>query len=312
LEDIREIRRLLWLDAVHQVEHGNFEGALTSCRAILNTGRSIGDEPGTFSQLYRLQCQDVALKSLERALAQGEATKAALEIVQRLLEDESEQPLLLFAARGDRAVWHQFLTVLKAGEVDRAAQKWHLTRRSPELEEMLDKKKAHANHGACLKFLTEYVEIRKLPFEEQLDCRQSRAMPDPQECSTFFEGSLKLGGPIWETFPLWFGRRLAQMGSGVTAIAVERYRLVNERWPDRLDDLVPCYLGKIPTDPFDGQQLRYKRLDDGVVIYSVGADRTDDGGRLERRKPIFEPDTDVGFQLWDPECRGKKEASRER
>jgi len=87
-----------------------------------------------------------------------------------------------------------------------------------------------------------------------------------------------------------------------TAVAVERYRLGHGFWPDRLDDLVPRNLSRIPTDPFDGQPLRYKRLDDGVVIYSIGADRKDDGGHLERIN-IREPDTDVGFQLWDPSQR---------
>jgi hypothetical protein len=88
----------------------------------------------------------------------------------------------------------------------------------------------------------------------------------------------------------------------MTAVLVECYRFRHRRWPDQLDDLVPCYLSRVPTDPFDGQPLRYKRLDNGVVIYSVGPDRMDDGGRLERNK-INKPGTDVGFQLWDAERR---------
>jgi hypothetical protein len=39
--------------------------------------------------------------------------------------------------------------------------------------------------------------------------------------------------------------------------------------------------------------LRYRRLDDGVVIYSLGPDRTDDDGNLDRsvevRQRIFSP-----------------------
>jgi hypothetical protein len=301
LDAVREVSRLLWLDSVRLVQQGDIDGALTSCRALLNTGRSIGDEPAIVSQVLRLQCQSVAMKSLERALAHGQASEADLEPVQRLLEDEAEQPLLLIAARGERAIWNQFLEVLKAGELDRAAQKWHLTRRSFELEDMLDKKRAHASHAACLKYLTEFVEIRKLPLEQQLDREARCSMPPLQDCSTLFEGCW-LGGSMFELLPLAYSRRLALLRSGMTAVAAERYRRAYNGWPDRLEDLVPSYLSRIPTDPFDGQPLRYKRLDNGVVIYSVGPDRIDDGGRLERNK-INKPGTDIGFQLWNPERR---------
>jgi len=302
LDAVEEVLRLLWLDAVHQTQHGDIEAALTSCRALLNTGRSIGDEPASASQVRRLRSQDYAMKSLERALAHGEPSHADLQALERLLQDESEQPLLLIAARGERAIWDQFLNVLKAGELDRAALWWrYLTRRSVELEDALDKKRAHATHGASLKYFNEYVENCKLRFEQQLH-RQSRySMPKLEECTTLFEGCC-FGGSIEDLLTLGFGRRLALIRSAITALAVERYRLQNRCWPDRLEDLVPNYLNSIATDPIDGHALRYRHLADGVVIYSVGLDRIDDGGNIERVK-FKEPGTDIGFQLWNPERR---------
>ena len=85
-------------------------------------------------------------------------------------------------------------------------------------------------------------------------------------------------------------------------MAVERFRLANDRWPERLEDLVPAYLSKIPIDPFDGRPLRFRRLKDGVIIYTVGEDQKDDGGQRIRIK-AGGPDADIGFQLWDPERR---------
>jgi len=35
----------------------------------------------------------------------------------------------------------------------------------------------------------------------------------------------------------------------------------------------------VPADPFDGAALRYRRLEKGYVIYSLGSDGHDDGGR---------------------------------
>ena len=99
------------------------------------------------------------------------------------------------------------------------------------------------------------------------------------------------------------------MRCGVAAVAVERYRLANGHWPDRLDDLVPAYLSKIAIDPFDGQPLRFRRLKDGVIIYTVGEDQKDDGGQRIRIK-AGAPDADVGFQLWDADCRRQSAAKQ--
>jgi hypothetical protein len=306
LDAVREVSRLLWLDAVRLVQQGDIDGALTSCRALLNTGRSIGNEPAMISQLKRLDCQDLFLKSLERALAQGQPSETTLQPMLDLMLDETQQPLLLIAARGERAIWNQFFEVLKAGEFDRASYSWIRTRRSFEVDDMLDKKRAHASHGAWLKYWTEYVDIRKLPLEEQLDHHQRYTIPAAKDCPTLFEGMCGGGGSIFELLPFTYGRRLALLRSGMTAIAAERYHRAFNSWPDQLDDLVPCYLSRVPTDPLDGQPLRYKPLSDSVVIYSVGLDREDDGGHIERIK-FKEPGTDIGFQLWDPECRRKPE-----
>ena len=77
-------------------------------------------------------------------------------------------------------------------------------------------------------------------------------------------------------FATFEGRRRA----GLTAIAVERFRLLYEgRLPEKLEELVPQFLSELPKDPFDGEPLRFRRLSAGFVIYSVGKDRTDDGGQ---------------------------------
>ena len=63
------------------------------------------------------------------------------------------------------------------------------------------------------------------------------------------------------------------------ALAVQRYRLAADTLPDKLADLVPAYLEAVPKDPFDGNDLRYKKLEPGFVVYSVGEDLSDDGGK---------------------------------
>ncbi|MDP6059765.1 MAG: hypothetical protein QGH33_12775, partial [Pirellulaceae bacterium] len=67
------------------------------------------------------------------------------------------------------------------------------------------------------------------------------------------------------------------------ALAVAAYKLDNDGYPESLSDLVHAYLGSDPVDLFDRKPIRYKFStkfkSTGFVVYSVGPDLDDDGGR---------------------------------
>jgi hypothetical protein len=81
------------------------------------------------------------------------------------------------------------------------------------------------------------------------------------------------------------------------ALAAERYRLAFNAWPDTLECLTPDFLAAVPRDPFDGQPLRFRRTENGIVVYSVAEDRVDNNGNLAAF--AREPGTDLGFRLFD-------------
>ena len=67
----------------------------------------------------------------------------------------------------------------------------------------------------------------------------------------------------------------------IAAIALERYRGKHGVYPGTLAPLAPEFLTTVPVDFMDGQPLRYRLTDDGhFVLYSVGLDCVDDGGKL--------------------------------
>jgi hypothetical protein len=69
------------------------------------------------------------------------------------------------------------------------------------------------------------------------------------------------------------------------ACAVERYRLANGQFPETLEALGPKHIEKLPHDLINGQPLKYRRTDNGqFVLYSVGWNETDDGGKVEVTK----------------------------
>ncbi|MCS7160617.1 MAG: hypothetical protein RMJ19_09105, partial [Gemmatales bacterium] len=69
------------------------------------------------------------------------------------------------------------------------------------------------------------------------------------------------------------------------AIALQIYRVENGEFPPRLQDLVPKYLPEVPNDVFSAQALVYRRTDRGYLLYSVGPNGKDEGGRTDQDKP---------------------------
>jgi len=65
----------------------------------------------------------------------------------------------------------------------------------------------------------------------------------------------------------------------LTVIALELHHRRHGGYPESLDELVPEFLPSLPRDMFTGDVLGYHVTDDGPVLYSVGVDRKDDGGR---------------------------------
>ncbi|MGA9779268.1 MAG: HEAT repeat domain-containing protein [Verrucomicrobiia bacterium] len=67
----------------------------------------------------------------------------------------------------------------------------------------------------------------------------------------------------------------------ITAVALERYFGKYGRYPETLQVLAPEFLKSEPMDFMNGQPLHYKLAEDGrFLLYSVGLDCVDDGGKI--------------------------------
>jgi hypothetical protein len=64
-----------------------------------------------------------------------------------------------------------------------------------------------------------------------------------------------------------------------TGLACRLYKSRTGRYPDSLEALVPGILKEVPIDPFTGKALVYRREGEGFVVYSLGTNEKDDGGR---------------------------------
>jgi type II secretory pathway pseudopilin PulG len=74
-------------------------------------------------------------------------------------------------------------------------------------------------------------------------------------------------------------RGTMQSEMGQITLALAAYRAEHGRYPDRLERLAPKHLDKVPEDIFADGPLHYRQQDNGYMLYSVGRDGEDDGGR---------------------------------
>jgi hypothetical protein len=304
-QEAREIAALLHYEALNLAQQGKAREALRCCQAALNAGRSLDDEPFMIAQLVRNACVALAADGTERTLALGEPPVEDLARMQALLELEEAHPTALVGLRGERAMMHAFLNGLADGSIppstllDRSGgQDWLdrfvVTWDAPDI--------ARRDHPKIIELMSKAIDNARLPLHEQGAANN--------HLKTQID-KLGLRSPLLRLtlldtikFAEATRRKLAQLRCLKTVLAVERFRREKGAWPAKLEDLTPKLLKKAPLDPYDGKSLRFVRVADGLVVYSVGPDEIDNGGALDRTKPNA-PGTDVGYQLWDVKHRRK-------
>lgn len=74
-------------------------------------------------------------------------------------------------------------------------------------------------------------------------------------------------------------RSLGRRDGLLVGIALEVFRREHGTYPENLSALVPQLLPEIPADRITGEPVRYRLVNSQPLVYSVGADRKNDGGR---------------------------------
>jgi hypothetical protein len=80
------------------------------------------------------------------------------------------------------------------------------------------------------------------------------------------------------------GNRVSvDVGAALTMIAIFRYNGDTGRYPQNLNQLVSAgYLKQLPIDAYSDKPLVYKKTEDNFILYSIGPNFVDDGGKPNR------------------------------
>jgi hypothetical protein len=86
--------------------------------------------------------------------------------------------------------------------------------------------------------------------------------------------------PTWNVWVTSCAQRQAFIDEAVIVCALERYRISQGRYPDRLESLATDFLPSMPVELVSGGPVHYRRQGESFLLYQVGWDGKDENGRI--------------------------------
>jgi ABC-type transport system involved in cytochrome c biogenesis permease component len=290
--NIRKLAHVLQLEVILSTEEGKPDQAVQSLDSMFAVLQSLDNTPIHLVRWPRYVSIDMALSALERLLTAHVLSDSGLQQLSdriRQITDESQAGLER-TLRGELCVGVQTYQLSTREFLSR----W--VPAMPIYQSLLFGSALSLNKAAgrfdrdCLFYLqimSECLDSTPLQFPQLIkraaqieqriprDHRMELMMPKPSDSLL----------PPFERMVTNEAEHCARLRAAQAALAIERWRLKNhDHLPESLEQLSPRWLPDIPTDPFNGEQLLYKQTERGYVIYSVGKDTQDNGGREAQGK----------------------------
>lgn len=291
LNEIRNYAQLLELEAVQASENNKSDTSVQSIKSIIGVADSLDNEPIVIAQLVRIGCQNIAVSSMEYAMNRTIFSDEQLKDLSTSIAREEKSQGISEAVIGERCMTEEMLI---------HPQLLYFTRDSTSLVSLqifLAFYKPLGLHERDVITLFDYtddvIKIFNLPLEQ----RQEASKALDTKILQIQKEYVLLGKviPAFGRYIVLDLLNIAELRAAQAAIAVQRYRLKNDKLPDSLDALVPDYIESVPLDPFDGQEIRYKKLEKGFVIYSIGENQVDDGGKEPSKDKKNNNNSDITF-----------------
>ncbi|MBN1974490.1 MAG: hypothetical protein JW787_12700 [Sedimentisphaerales bacterium] len=272
----KDSAQLLQLEAVHAAENENSDIAFQSIQSIFGVAFSLDNEPVMVSQSVRIACQDIAVSVLEYSLNKTAfSDEQLIELGNACTKAEKAQGMLN-AVVGERIMALDLITQPQSIYFNPNSNPV-LFSFPPVLTLYKTIGLSESDAIILLKLTDDIIKAYNFPPHQ----RREAAKAIDLKIKEIPNIHVLLGNilPSFGRFIILDLKNITRLSLARTALAVQRYRLKHKKLPDSLGNLVPEYIESIPLDPFDGEELRYKRLDKGFVIYSIGEDLSDDNGR---------------------------------
>jgi hypothetical protein len=299
LAKARAAARILQLEAVLSAEEGQPETAHRAPKTGLAVGLSLRQEPDLIARLVTIAINGLMVSGLEQCVNRVAFTDAQLADLMSALADAESGSGMAHALTGERALGSGWFEKIRTGKVSPHELATDIEPQAPvkvlsrlySASGLAEREEVH-----YLQMLSDFIAAARCPLSERVSAAKS--VDNRIEGLPRLYVFCRMLLPALETAVEKDTLGLVQLEVARTALAVQRYRLAQGKLPAALGDLVPAYLAAVPVDAFDGLPIRYKLLPSGFVVYSVGRDGKDDGGRVaDAEGNRLKPGTDITFTV---------------
>jgi hypothetical protein len=296
-EQFRSLARLLTLEGQVRAAHGDWAGAVNSSLDAMQMGAQMPHGSTMLGKLVGLGCEKIGRKPLWTAVehlnaAQTQAAEKRIEHIRTLyvpladtLQEEKWFGQAAMQAAFLQMHWWQTLTQVPGG-FPMLNPGYVLPMLRYSKRQILDN---------YTRYMDQSIINMRLPYTDH-----SAPVPMPEDPVN----QIRL--PIY-TYYQWMDLADGQVQDALLQVmlALRAYHLDHNQYPQALAQLVPKYISKIPDDPFAMQDshgrligrmlmltglsredtvimpapLRYRRTAHKYVLYSVGPDGVDNGGK---------------------------------
>ena len=284
--------RYLGLEARFAAETGDPSRAASALLASLRAARTLEDEPLLIAHMTRITWNGIAMEAAEDVLSRTSLAGTDLVMLQKAFAEAGSPGHLGRALVGERCmVLDEYRTSAdKTGGINAtpsapAGTTGHMVQKAVIDTVVWFYRASGARRRDlvhCLDQLDLLIETAALPPME-IPARQRRfrieldRLDAPQRALYWFSRSRL---PFMENSLASGLRSVATLRCAQAAMAVERWRLGHAGLlPPGLEVLVPELLAAVPIDPMDGKPVKFRPLAKGYVVYSIGEDGHDDGGK---------------------------------
>ncbi|MBI5094849.1 MAG: hypothetical protein HZB26_20720 [Candidatus Hydrogenedentes bacterium] len=261
---MEDLARAVAYRAVWENHNGDVDSALQWVTIGLHLSNDLAFEPGVGSGARRVKCAGHALWALQAVLCEHDAASGHLDQLTGELARATDRKLLVMTIQGSTYSWAY-------------------------RESFSDWKEQKGGRGQLRPFWTS-VQIKEIDVftwfadaasKDDFEQRNSAYKKLEENVSRFSKRYLFT--TILPTVEMQ--ETVQKLEAGIAhahlaeiAIALRLYKKDKGSYPDELLVLVPNYIKELPQDTFSGKSYPYKRVDPGFKMYSLGQDKTDDGG----------------------------------
>lgn len=300
LSRLGQVSRLQQADTLVKARAGDMEGAVKSVETGLKVSQIADDGRTLISHMVRIAMLKITIKSLKEAIVFDNLDEAQTRRLDSALSQIDLHSGFVKVMLGERAIGLSgfdlvrnqgvgYVNNLTSGGIDSISQLPAYLESTAIGAPLLN-----ADKSCYLRLMTKQIELARQPYWKSA---KSVANTDPATQAPSYATLTKMLVPI-------YSRARLSSETGAADVAVTRVGLgliaFKNRfgvYPQSLAELQPKLGWVLPKDPFDGKDLKYKKTANGFVVYSIGSNMLDEGGKEPDLKSNDQYNGDVVWKV---------------